>query len=44
MIGENRTLYRLIVDVPVEHLNLFKSDLLLDLKSLSLIAKGTLVV
>ena len=39
-----KTLYRLIMDVPAEHLNLFKSDPSLDLNSLSLVAKGTLVV
>ena len=44
MIGEHRTLYRLIMDVPSEHLNLFKSNPLLDLNSLFLIVKGTLVV
>ena len=44
MIVEHRKLYRLIVDVPVEHLNLFKSNLPLDLNSLSLVVKGTLVV
>ena len=44
VIGEHRTLYLLIVDVLVEHLNLFKSNPLWDLNSLSLVAKGTLVV
>ena len=44
IIGEHWTLYQLIVDVPIEHLNLFKSNPLLDLKSLSLLAKGTLIV
>ena len=44
MIGEHRTLYRLIVDVPVEHLNRFKSNPLLDLNSLFLVAKVTLVL
>ena len=38
------TLYRLIVDVPAEHLNLFKTNLPLDLNSLSLVVKGTFVV
>ena len=38
------TLYRLIVDVPAEHLNLFKPNPPLDLNSLSLVVKGTLVV
>ena len=37
------TLYRLIVDVPAEHLNLFKTNPPLDLNSLSLV-KGTFVV
>ena len=36
--------YRLIVDVPAEHMNLIKSNPSLDLNSLFLIAKGTLVV
>ena len=44
MIGEHRTLYRLIVDVLAEHLNLFKTNLSLDLNSLFLVVKGTLVV
>ena len=44
VIGEHRTLSRLIVDVPAEHLNLFKSNPSLDLNSLSLVVKGTLVV
>ena len=44
MIGEHWTLYRLIVDVPTEHLNLFKSNPPLDLNSLSLVVKGTFVV
>ena len=44
VIGEHRTLYRLIVDVLAEHLNLLKSNPSLDLNSLSLVAKGTLVV
>ena len=39
-----KTLYRLIVDVLVEHLNLFKTNPPLDLNSLSLVVKGTLVV
>ena len=42
--GIRRTLYQLIVDVPAEHLNLFKSNQLWDLNSLSLVVKGTLVV
>ena len=41
--GEHWTLYRLIVDVPAEHLNLLKSNSPLDLNSLSLV-KGTLVI
>ena len=41
---EHRTLYRLIVDVPAEHLNLFKTNPPLDLNSLSLVVKGTFVV
>ena len=44
MIGEYWTLYRLIVDVPAEHLNLVKTNPPLDLNSLSLVVKGTLVV
>ena len=44
MIGEHRTLYRLSVDVPAEHLNLFKSNPPLDLNSLCLVLKGTFVV
>ena len=43
VIGGLRTLYRLIVDVPAKHLNLFKSNPPLDLNSLSLVVKGTLV-
>ena len=39
---EHKTLYRLIVDVPAEHLNLFKSNPPLDLNSLSLVVKGNL--
>ena len=39
-----KTLYRLIVDVPAEHLNLFKTNPSLDLNSLSLVVKGTFVV
>ena len=38
------TLYRLIVDVPAEHLNLFKINPPLDLNSLSLVMKGTFVI
>ena len=44
VIGCYWTLYQLIVDVPIEHLNLFKTNLPLDLNSLSLVAKGTFVV
>ena len=44
VIGEHRTLYRLIVDVPAEHLNLFKTNPPLDLNSLSLVVKETFVV
>ena len=44
VIGEHWTLYRLIVDVPAERLNLFKSNPSLDLNSLSLVVKGTLIV
>ena len=44
VIGCYWTLYRLIVDVPVEHLNLLKPNPPLDLNSLSLVVKGTLVV
>ena len=44
VIGCYWTLYQLIVDVPTEHLNLFKTNLPLDLNSLSLVAKGTFVV
>ena len=44
VIGEHRTLYQLIVDVLLEHLNLFKTNPLLDLNSLSLVVKGTLIV
>ena len=44
MIGEHWTLYQLIVDVLAEHLNLFKTNPPLDLNSLSLVVKGTLVV
>ena len=41
---ERMTLYQLIVDVLAEHLNLFKSNPPLDLNSLSLVVKGTLIV
>ena len=37
------TLYRLIVDVPAEHLNLFKTNPPLDLNSLSLVVKEPLL-
>ena len=41
---EHRALYRLIVDVPAKHLNLFKTNPSLDLYSLSLVVEGTFVV
>ena len=44
MIGCYWKLYRLTVDASAEHLNFFKTNLSLDLNSLSLAAKGTLVV
>ena len=44
MIGCYWTLYRLTVDAPAEHLNFFKTNPSLDLNSLSLVVKGTLVV
>ena len=44
MVGEHWTLYWLIVDVPAEHLNLFKTNPSLDLNSLSLVVEGTFVV
>jgi len=44
VIGCYWTLYRLTLDVPAEHLSLFKSNLSLDLNSLPLIVKGTHVV
>ena len=43
MIRGYRTLYRLIVDVPIEHLNLCKTNQSLNLNSLSLVVKGTLL-
>ena len=39
-----KTLYRLIVDVPAEHLNLLKTNPSLDLNSLSLVVNGIFVV
>ena len=39
-----KTLYRLIMDVPAEHLNLLKTNPSLDLNSLSLVVEGTFVV
>ena len=42
VIGCYWTLYQLIVDVPTEHLNLFKPNPSLDLNSLSLVVEGNL--
>ena len=44
MIGCYWTLYRLTLDALAEHLNFFKTNPSLDLNSLSLVVKGTLVV
>ena len=42
VIGCYWTLYRLTLDVPTEHLNLFKTNPSLDLNSLSLVVEGNL--